>query len=553
MAKILAARGVTAATLASFLDPKLKDFLPDPSLLENMDLAASRIADAISGGERIAVLGDYDVDGACSSALLLSFLRGLGCDPDLYIPDRISEGYGPSETAMARLSERGVRLVITVDCGAGAVEPLEKARTLGLDVIVLDHHAVETDPPAFAHVNPNGPGDRSGLTQLCAAAVSFLAMVAVARVLRERAWFAKTGIAEPDLLEAIDLIGLATIADVVPLTGVNRALVRQGLRKFDLLKRPGLAALAELAAVTPSFGTYEMGFVFGPRINAGGRVGKCDLGALLLSCTDSAEAQQLARELDLHNRERKAIERMILDQAVELARAQDEYPFVFLVGEGWHPGVIGIVASRIKDKFRKPALVAGFMSAKDDFARGSARSVAGVDMGAIIRAARERGLLAAGGGHAMAAGFTLARAGVDGFRAHLGDAFEDKRDKIMSSDEMVVDGVLSLGAATIEFADDLQRAGPFGSGNPEPIFVIPDVTVAYASVVGENHVRLRLSANGTGLDAIAFRTADTPLGRSLLDARGTRIHVAGLLRRDAYKGRERVQLLMEDAAPAAMR
>jgi single-stranded-DNA-specific exonuclease len=537
--------------LAGFLDPKLKDLLPDPSLLANMDAASARIADAIIAGEKIAILGDYDVDGACSSALLLGFLRDLGADPILYIPDRITEGYGPSEKAMSHLAGEDVKLVVTVDCGAGAVAALATAKELGLDVIVLDHHAVETDPPAYAHVNPNGPSDNSGLHQLCAAAVTFLGIVGVTRALRKHDWFGKAGIREPDLMDAIDLVGLATVADVVPLTGANRALVRQGLRKCDTLKRQGLAALAEVAGATSPFGVYEMGFVFGPRINAGGRVGKCDLGARLLSSCDATEAVQLARELDLHNRERKAIEQAILERAVEMAEEQAAEPHIFLCGEGWHPGVIGIVASRIKDKFRKPVLVAGFMSEKDDFARGSARSVPGVDIGAVIRAARENGLLSAGGGHAMAAGFTLARAEVDGFRVYLRTALESKRAEIMSSDDLVADGILSIGGATLEFVEELQRAGPFGPGNPEPVFIIPDVTVAYASVVGENHVRLRLGANGAMLDAISFRTADSPLGIGLLNARGARIHAAGVLRQNDYKGRRSIQLLLEDAALVA--
>ncbi len=553
LAHLLAARGVTPETLADFLEPRLKTFLPDPSVLRDMDKAAARIADAVMRNERIAVLGDYDVDGACASALLLRFFKGMGRDALLHIPDRMTEGYGPSVYAMEKLFGEGAKLVITVDCGASAYDALNKATELGLDVVVLDHHAVEKHPPAYAHVNPNAPGDGSGLKQLCAAGVTFLALVAVARTLREAGWFAANRLPEPDLLNDIDLVGLATVTDVVPLTGVNRAFVRQGLRKLGHLGRAGFAALAQVAKAEPPFTTYHLGFIFGPRINAGGRVGRCDLGATLLSTMDAAEATQIAGELDLHNRERQAIEQMILERAMEMGALRESDAFLFLNGDNWHPGVVGIVASRLKDRFEKPVLVAGFMSAKDNVARGSARSVVGVDLGAVVRAAREAGILESGGGHAMAAGFGIARERIADFEEFLKTAFEPQRGVIASARDLLVDAAVSPGAANLDLMDELERAGPFGPGNPEPVFVIPDVTVVYADVVGTHHVKLRLAGSaGQGLDAIAFRIADTRLGQGLLKARGKRIHVAGKLRRDSYNNRHRVQLYLEDAALAGV-
>ena len=549
LADLLAARGVTKDTLEDFLEPKLKTLLPDPSVLANMDNAASRIADAVLRNEKIAVLGDYDVDGACASALLLDYFRHLNRELVLYIPDRMTDGYGPSIVAMEKLAAQEVRLVVTVDCGAAAQHAFVRASELGLDVVVLDHHAVDENPTVLAHVNPNGPDDKSGLTQLCAAGVTFLALVAITRTLRLQGWFSDKEMSEPDLLAELDLVGLSTITDVVPLTGVNRAFVRQGLRTIEAYKRPGLSALIEIANITPPFNAYHLGFVFGPRINAGGRVGRCDLGARLLSSNDPAEATQLAGELDLHNRERQAIEQMILESAQEMAESQKDEAFLFLSGDGWHPGVVGIVASRLKDRFEKPVFVAGFMSDRDSAARGSARSVSGVDLGAVVRSAREKGVLESGGGHAMAAGFTIARERLDDFSQHLREAFEPQRSSIFSARPLQVESVVSVAGASIEFLKDLERAGPFGPGNPEPIFVLPDVTLAYADVVGKNHVRLRLAGPaGQMIDAISFRTSDTPLGQGVLRARGKRVHIAGKLRRNDYKGRTRVQVLLEDAA-----
>jgi single-stranded-DNA-specific exonuclease len=552
LAQTLAARGVTKEAAKDFLDPRLKTFFPAPYRFANMERAAERFAAAVMQGEAIAILGDYDVDGACAAALLLGYVRGVKHEPLLYVPDRMTEGYGPSADAMRKLRAMGASLVVTVDCGAAAHQALQAARECGLDAIVLDHHAVATNPPAFAHVNPNGPDDTSGIGYVCAAGLTFIFLVAVQKVLREQGWFTAQGLDEANLLNQLDLVALATIADVVPLQGINRAFVRQGLRKLEMLERPGLAALARLACVQPPFTAFHLGFIFGPRINAGGRVGRCDLGARLLVCVDAAEADALALELDRHNRERQAIEAMILESADAMALAQSERPFVLVSGDGWHAGVVGIVAGRLKERHAKPVLVAGFEAGGDEaIGRGSARSVAGVDLGAIIRAAHAAGLLESGGGHAMAAGFSLRRSKLFAFEEFLNRHIEPQRLAINLASELTVDAMVSPSGATLSLLDELDRAGPYGAGNPEPLFAMPDMLVVYAGVVGTNHVRLRLvGRDGQGIGAVAFRAAGTPLGQNLLQSRSARVHVAGRLKRDDYDGAAKVQLHIEDAAPA---
>ncbi len=552
LAQILAARGVTRETAGSFLDPRLKTLLPEPFLFADMERAVLRFTDAVKRRETIAILGDYDVDGACAAALLLKYLRAVGQAPLLYIPDRMTEGYGPSAAALRNLHGQDARLVVTVDCGAAAHEALGAARTIGLDVIVLDHHAVETNPPAFAHVNPNGPNDRSGITYVCATGLTFLFLVAVQRRLRQDGWFAQRGVSEVDLMTQLDVVALATLADVVPLLGVNRAFVKQGLIRLDRQERPGLAALARIASVEPPFSPYHLGFIFGPRINAGGRIGRCDLGARLLASDDATEADALALELDRHNRERQAIESAILESADAMAASQSEKAFLLVTGEGWHAGVVGIVAGRLKERHAKPVLVAGFEhGTADAVARGSARSVPGIDLGAIIRAAQAAGLLETGGGHAMAAGFSIRRDKLASFDDFLHQRLEGQRAHVLAARDLVADALVSVTGATLELIGDLDRAGPFGARNPEPVFLMPDMMVAFADIVGNDHVRLRLTArDGASIGAIAFRAADTALGRGLIKARGQRVHVTGKLKRDDYGGTAKVQLHLEDAAPA---
>ncbi len=513
LAQILAARGVTRDSADSFLEPKLRTLLPEPYRIAHMESAVSRFADAIARKEKIAVFGDYDVDGACAAALLVKYVRAMGSEPLLYIPDRMKEGYGPSESAVRRLHAEGASLLVTVDCGAGSHDAFSVARGIGLDAIVIDHHAVEQNPPVLAHVNPNGPDDASGFTYVCSAGLVFIFLVAVQRHLRDKGWFQATGTAESDLLAHLDIVALATIADVVPLLGVNRAFVRQGLRGLQRLERPGLAALARIAAVAPPFTAYHLGFIFGPRINAGGRVGRCDLGARLLASDDASEAGELAATLDLNNRERQAIESAIVETAQAIAAGQTDKNVLMVTGDGWHHGVVGIVAGRLKERHAKPAFVAGFDTA--GLGRGSARSVPGVDIGALVRRAHAEGLLEAGGGHAMAAGFSLRRDKLEAFRGFLDRNLEIQRETILTARDLIADSIVSAGGATLALLDDLDRAGPFGAGNPEPLFALPDMLVAYAEIVGSSHVRLRLTArDGSVIGAIAFREADTKLGQS---------------------------------------
>jgi single-stranded-DNA-specific exonuclease len=554
LANLLMARSILAADVADYLNPTLRRLLPEPFLLKDMERAVVRVLRAVVEGETIAVFGDYDVDGSCSAALLHNFFSELGRPPLLYIPDRLREGYGPNAAALLALRNAGASLVITVDCGATAEAALSVARNAGLDTVVLDHHAVEGSDdgsPASAQiqVNPNRPEDNSGLGYLCAAGVTFLFAVALSRELRQAGWFAANGVAEPDLRESLDLVGLATICDVVPLVGINRAFVRAAETRLSMLERPGIRALATVARTEPPFSLYHCGFVFGPRINAGGRVGRCSLGAELLITRRDADAVPLAELLELHNRERQAIEAVIIREAIDLATQQVDSPFFFVGGEDWHPGVVGVVAGRLKDRFRKPVFAIG---TNKEICRGSARSVPGIDVGALVRAARDHDVIAAGGGHAMAAGFSLSTRKIGAFRSWLESRFASSGANLESTNELWLDSLVCTTGATPELVEEIGRAGPFGAGNAEPVFAAADVRLAYADIVGQGHVRLRLQGgDGTTLSAIAFRAADTSLGQALLRARGERIHAAGALRRSSWNGRTEAQLHLEDAAAVA--
>ncbi len=545
--RLLAARGVRPEDLDDVLKPTLRRLLPEPLSLLDMDKAVARTRAALDGGERIAVLGDYDVDGSVSAALLSDFLSALGHKPRLYIPDRMTEGYGPNAKAMELLKAEGASLVMTVDCGAGAQMALAAARAMGLDVLVFDHHATESDVAAFAHVNPNRAGQPSGLGHLCAAGVTFLFLVALSRALREGGWYSAHHVSEPDLRACLDIVALATVCDVVPLVGVNRAFVRSGLAKMAEGSRHGLAALAAVSGISAPFNPHHCGFVLGPRINAGGRVGKCSLGVELLTADGREAAAEIAALLDVHNRERQALEKLILEEALACATGQANAPFLFAHGEGWHPGVVGIVASRLKDRFGKPAFAAGF---EGGMGRGSARSVAGVDIGAIVREAHERKLVDSGGGHAMAAGFSLRADQLEPFGAFLAERFDGHTRAIAAASDLFLDALVAPSGATAALVEEVARIGPFGAGNPEPVFVVPDVHVAFADKAGKDHIRLRLrGGDGTMLSAIAFRSQGTALGQALMQSRGSRVHAAGRLRAEEWNGEQRIQLHLEDAAP----
>jgi single-stranded-DNA-specific exonuclease len=547
LARLLAARGIAEGEAWNYLNPSLKQLMPDPLVLKDMERAVARVAAALEAGEPIAVFGDYDVDGSASSALLADFLATVSRPPRLYIPDRMTEGYGPSPAAMRTLAGEGRKLVITVDCGAAATAALEEARALGMEVVVLDHHRVDHAPPALAHVNPNQPGDMSGLGHLCAAGVTFLFLVALNRHLRGSGFYERRGMAEPDLRLALDLVGLATVCDVVPLTGLNRAFVRQGLARLG--DRPGLKALAEVAKAAAPWSPYHLGFVFGPRINAGGRVGRSSLGADLLTARDPEMAADFALQLDLHNRERQAIEKRIVEEALAAAATQANAPFILAAGEGWHPGVVGIVAGRLKERFGKPSFVAGF---EGGMGKGSARSIPGIDVGGAIREAVLAGVIESGGGHAMAAGFSLSSSQLNGFHEFLAAAFEGKSAALAAAATLELDTVASPAGASPGLLEELALAGPYGAGNPEPLLAFPDLRVAFADVVGKDHIRLRLNGGGAALQAIAFRAVGTPLGDGLLGARGAAIHVAGRLKRNDWNGQVSVQLEIADAAPAGL-
>ena len=552
--RVLAARGVTSETATDFLAPSLRALLPDPSRLAGMDAAVARLARAVEGGETVVVFGDYDVDGATSTAVLLRYLRRVGCDARAYIPDRISEGYGPNAPALLKLREEGAAVVVTVDCGVSAFEPLARAAAAGLDVIVVDHHVAEPRlPEAVAVVDPNRLDDTSGCGQLAAVGVAFLLVVGLNRALRAAGWFADRadgGRAEPDLKQLLDLVALGTICDMVPLTGVNRALAAQGLKVLAGRGNVGLAALADVARVDERPGAYHAGYILGPRVNAGGRVGKSDLGARLLATDDADEAAALALRLDAFNTERRAIEAAV--EAAALAQVEDSTgdpgPLTVAAGEGWHPGVVGIVASRLVERFRRPALV---IAVADGIGRGSGRSVPGVDLGAAVIAARQAGLLVNGGGHPAAAGLTVAADGIAALGEFLAGRLADAVARHGLRPSLGIDGALAVGAATADLVAQLARVGPFGTGNAEPRFAMAGSRIVRADVVGERHVRCVLADDGGGrLNAIAFRSTGGPLGQALLEARGRPLHVAGHLRADTWRGRDRVQLLIDDAAPA---
>ena len=543
--RVMAARGVTLDTADTFLTPTLRALMPDPSVLADMDQAAARLTDAVIGGESIAIFGDYDVDGATSTALLQRYLSAVARPPRCYIPDRITEGYGPNTPALLKLHHEGVRLVVAVDCGTTAYEPLAAAAEAGLDVIVLDHHAAESKlPQTRALVNPNRLDDHSGLGTLCAVGVTFLTVVALNRSLREAGWF--THRPEPDLLGWLDLVALGTVCDVVPLVGLNRAMVTQGLKVMARRSNPGLVALADVGGLTTTPEAYHAGFVLGPRVNAGGRIGASDLGTRLLTTNDPGEAAGLARRLDDLNSERRQIESLVLEAALEQLGSAEPPPLVLVVGTEWHPGVIGIVASRLMERTRRPACV---ISLCDGIGKGSGRSVRGVDLGAAVIAARQSGLLLNGGGHPMAAGFSVAAERVGALREFLTERITAQIGGQTPQASLELDGALAVGGATPALAETLARLGPFGSGNAEPRFAVVDARIVRVDVVGTNHVRCILTgAEGGRLKAIAFRAADTELGHALLTA-GTRpLHLAGPVRLDTWNGANGAQLTIDDAA-----
>lgn len=546
--RLLAARGIGIAAAADFLEPTLRALLPDPSVLADMDAAAARLAEAVRGAETVAVFGDYDVDGACSGALMVAFLRGLGCEVLAYVPDRLAEGYGPNVPALQSLIGRGASLIVCVDCGTAAGDVLGAVRGEA-DVLVLDHHKCEgPPPPVLATVNPNRLDCGSGLTTLCAAGVAFLTAVATVRALRRAGFFAARP--EPDLLALLDLVALATVCDVMPLTGLNRALVAQGLKLMARRARPGIAALLEVALVRDRPSAITLGYALGPRINAAGRISEADLGMRLLLAEDAVEARGLAATLDAVNRQRQQVEAGILDAAMQAAEAQMAagHATLLVSGAEWHPGVVGIVAGRLKERFNRPSCVAALA---DGMAKGSGRSVPGLDLGAVVIAARQNGLLTTGGGHAMAAGFSLPQAQVAAFHAFLDERLA-AASALPSVADLMVEGTVAVPGCTTDLAQQLARLAPFGPGNEEPLLILPRARVVRADRVGKEGATIRAFVEGEGggprLKAVAFRAKDGPIAAALLSRPAAALHLAGHLRAEEWNGSLGVGFVVSDAA-----
>jgi len=548
--RLLAARGVGIEEAPHFLEPTLRALLPDPSTITDMDAAADRLAAAVRSGEHVAVFGDYDVDGACAAALMTHFLRRMGCEVTTYVPDRLAEGYGPNAPAIGGLCEAGASLIVCVDCGIAAGEALAAAAGRA-DVVVLDHHKAEGPLPAvLAAVNPNRLDCRSGLRHVCAAAVCFLAVVATVRSLRRAGYFA--GRIEPPLMDLLDLVALATVCDVMPLTGINRALVAQGLKVLGRRERPGLAALMEVTGARDAPTAHTLGFLIGPRINAGGRIAKADLGLRLLLSEDPVEARAMAEQLDAVNRRRQEVEGDVLGAAFAMAerQAQEGRAVLLLVGEGWHPGVVGIVAGRVKERFNRPTLVAGLA---EGLAKGSGRSVPGVDLGAAVIAARQHGLLQSGGGHAMAAGFSLQADRAGDFHAFLEERLAHAAT-LPGAADLIIEGTLGVPAATVEMARHIGRLSPFGAGNEEPVFAIARARVVRADRLGKEGATVRAIVEGEGggrLKTICFRAKDGPLASLLLAGDRVPLHLCGHLRAERWNDVESACLQVVDAAVAA--
>lgn len=555
--RILSARGVAPEAAESFLNPTLRDSLPDPAILRDMDIACERLARAVADGEKIAVFGDYDVDGATSSSLLKRYFGAVGADCAVYIPDRQREGYGPNAPALRQLKADGASVVITVDCGTTAHDVLADVAGEGLDIIVVDHHQAGAGRPAcLALINPNQLDEAAEVTaltgQMAAVGVAFMLVIALNRSLRAAGWFAGDR-AEPNPLGWLDLVALGTVCDVVPLTGVNRALVAQGLKVMAGRGNMGIAALGDVAELKTAPGTYHAGFMFGPRVNAGGRIGRSDLGTRLLTTADPLEAAEIARELNGLNIERREIEANVQEEAFAQVLAAGQSgsgasPVVVAASENWHPGVIGIVASRLKEKFGRPAFV---IALQDGMGKGSGRSIAGIDLGAAVTAAAQAGLLVNGGGHKMAAGLTVEEGQLEALKAFLNERLGPRVLAVTAEPGLNLDGAVAVSGANAALAELLEHAGPYGPGHREPTFAVPDARVVKANIVGENHVSCILSGREGGrLKAIAFRSADTPLGAALLNAqaRGEGLHLAGRIRLDRWMGRTEAQLQIEDAA-----
>ncbi|MGQ0484502.1 MAG: single-stranded-DNA-specific exonuclease RecJ [Hyphomicrobiales bacterium] len=554
LGRVLAARGVGADEAEAFLNPTLRGLMPQPSALRDMEKGAERLADAVIAGEKIGVIGDYDVDGICATAMLQSFLRAAGSEASVHLPDRLTEGYGPSQQAVSMLKDQDCDLLVTLDCGVAAHDPLAHAAELGFVTIIVDHHlAGEILPAAHAVINPNRQDDLSGFGYLCAAGVTMILIAAVNKILRARQWYSDTR-PEPNMLQWLELVALATVCDVVPLKGLNRAYVTQGLKVMARRENMGLAALADVARLKRRPDTHALGFLLGPRINAAGRIGDAGLGLRLLTTSDRGEAAQIAQELERLNRERQEIEIAVVDRAAlqaEAALGKERRQTVLVVsGQGWHPGVVGLAAARLKERFALPSLVLAEDKATG-LAGGSGRSISGVDLGRAVRNALEAGLIVKGGGHAMAAGLTVETARLGELRAFLEEML-GAQVAAASDRALAIDGALTASGATLELIELLEQAGPYGAGHPAPVFAFPAHRVVYADRVGSDHIRCTLAAaDGARIKAVAFRALGSDLGELLLGERQFPLHVAGRLTVDDWGSRREASIHIEDVARVA--
>ena len=544
-AKLLSIRNINKDYIASFLKPSIKNLIPNPNILKDMERTTKRILKSINSKEKIGIFGDYDVDGASSTALIGNYFKMIKQDFEIYIPDRKLEGYGPSINSFKKLINKNVSLIITVDCGTMSFEAIEYANKNKIDVIVLDHHQSEIQlPKAYSIINPNRLDDKSKLNYLCAAGVCFMTLISLNSHLRKQTWFSKNKIQEPNLLNFLDLVSLGTICDVVPLVGLNRAIVKQGLKIISLKKNLGLKTLIDLCKIETKPSTYHLGYVIGPRINAGGRVGKCSHGANLLLNNNPKESFQIASELEKYNSDRKKLEKDLLNIVLNTINKKNNDPVLVLCGDLWHEGIIGIIASRIKEKFNKPTII---ISLDNKIGKGSARSIVGFDIGAVILSAIQNNILIKGGGHKMAGGFSIEKNKIEKFKEFIIKRFKGKWDKTYFKDNLYIDSSISTSALNINFYQKIEKLSPFGSGNPEPKFILENVKVIRSSVVGDSHVKsILISKDGSTIKTISFNTYETDLGQFLLNNRTNTFNIVGKLSLNEWKGEKNVEFIIDD-------
>ena len=545
VAKLLSIRKITKEEIEFFLNPSIKNILPNPYILKDMDLAIERTEKAIINKEKIGIFGDYDVDGATSTAILGKYFELLNIPFEIYIPDRKNEGFGPNETAFSKFIDLGVKLIFTVDCGTLSFAPIEFAKKKNIDVIILDHHQSEIKlPSAHAIVNPNRFDDRSELNYLCAAGVCFMFLVALNKRLRDQHWFSNNSIKEPDLMNVLDLVSLGTVCDVVPLVGLNRAIVHQGLKVLKRKKNLGLKTLIEVCNIESSITPYHLGYILGPRINAGGRVGKSTHGANLLLNDSPKNAFKLAAELNTYNKERQILESELLKKILNTDYKNSSDPVIILFGENWHEGIIGIIAARVKERFNKPAII---ISVNEGTGKGSGRSIHGFDLGSTILGAVQSGLLIKGGGHKMAAGFTIEMNKFKEFKDFVFRKFKSININLEEKKNYYFDAEIAPSAVNFEFFEKINLLSPFGSGNPEPRFIIKDVKLVNSKIVGEKHIKsVLVGSDSTTLKAISFNTAETELGSYLLKKNIKPFNIAGKLSLNEWRGQRNVEFIIDD-------